>query len=261
MEKAELELIPILLTVLLVMLSLAALVIIVSFIAAQRIAKERERRREAELEHQRELLHTSLAAQERERERIATDLHDGLSSKLSVVRLALRNPAALEDAGQLGTLVDEVLATSRTIAHNLYPPLLREFGLVDALRQYVKHVTSNVEITVEAFGVSVGDRLKEELELQLFRIAQELLQNAFKHANATRIAVDVRISNSSAVLRIVDNGQGFDPKRAKGGLGMKSIESRVQLLHGRWRIKSFSQKGCSTLVFAPRKKQNDHGND
>jgi len=250
MAEEQLPLTPLLLVILLVMVGLAIVVVLVSSLALQRIARERDKLKTAELEHQRKLLANSLDVQERERKRIAADLHDELSSKLSVARLTLyRKDLGHEHLRQeVSALVDQAITTSRNISYDLYPPLLAEFGLVDTLRDYIHPLRGARSIDLNALSESGSRRLEPNTELHLFRIAQELINNALKHSGADAIILDLRVTGTSACLRVADNGAGFDTDRARSGWGMRSLESRVQVLNGRYRIVSKPGKGTSALV-------------
>lgn len=247
--EEQLPLTVLLLVILLVMVGLAIVVILVSSLALQRIAQERDKLKTAELEHQRRLLANSLDVQERERKRIAADIHDELSSKLSVARLALyrndHDPELLRQ--EVSALVDQAITTSRNISYDLYPPLLAEFGLADTLRDYIQPLKNTRKITFCALQQAGSARLEAPAELHLFRIAQELINNALKHSSGA-IGIDLRTTEKTVCLRVCDDGPGFDTTRVHSGWGMKSLESRVQVLGGRYRLSSAPGKGVSALV-------------
>lgn len=250
MEEEQLPLTVLLLVILLVMVGLAIVVILVSSLALQRIAQERDKLKTTELEHQRRLLANSLDVQERERKRIAADIHDELSSKLSVARLALykkdQDPEHLREV--VSALVDQAITTSRNISYDLYPPLLAEFGLADTLRDYIQPLKNTQKITLCTRELAGAAPLEAQAELHLFRIAQELINNALKYSEGSAIDIDLRITAKTVCLRVCDDGPGFDTSRVHSGWGMKSLESRVQVLGGRFRISSASGKGVSALV-------------
>ena len=255
MEETGSQMISLLLIVMLVMLGLAALVIFVSAVAMQRISKERDQRRLAEIEHQRELLTKSFEVQENERMRIAAELHDGLSSKLSIVRLGLYQEENVSPA--LGGLVDEAIEVSRLIAHDLYPPLLAEFGLTETLRDHVRKLHARRGVSFVATGTCQDQRLGANTELHLFRITQELIHNALKHAQAQAINVILRMSCTSVSLLVSDDGRGFDSRSVTTGWGMKSLQSRVRMIGAIYRIASHPGRGTNVLIF----KRLDHEED
>lgn len=253
MATEPLSLTSLLLIILLVMVGLAVVIVLVSSAAMQRIAKERDKLKTTQLEHQRKLLANSLDVQERERKRIAADIHDELSSKLSVARLALyksgNDPEALK--AEVSDLVDQAIATSRNISYDLYPPLLAEFGLVDALKDWIHPLKTARNIELHTLHKAGSKRLDANVELHMFRIAQELLNNALRHSQAKSHTIDLRITDRCAILRIMDDGVGFDPDQAKSGWGMQSLESRVQVLDGQYRVVSQPRQGTTALVLIP----------
>ncbi len=234
---------------------LALLVIFIFRLAISRVMKEREKMRQAELEHQQKLLYNSITIQERERQRIATNLHDELSSRLLVLKLNLhqleRDGPHLPDP--VKTLLDETLRLSRNIAHELYPPMLAELGLAETIRDYLTPLQGEIQTTLYIAQSDIEP--PNEVSLQLFRTIQELIQNTLKHAQASHLFLQLRVTSRCSVLRLRDNGKGYIVKEARGGLGLTNIESRVQLVNGRYRINSTPRKGTSTLILIP------HGND
>tara|TARA_B100001245_G_C22892543_1_gene430119 strand:+ start:3201 stop:3929 length:729 start_codon:yes stop_codon:yes gene_type:complete len=235
----------------LAMTTLAVLVIVIFRLAIRRVMQERERMRQAELTHQQKLLYNSINIQERERQRIAANLHDELSSRLTILKLNLHQlkQGDTEVTGQMVPLLDETLRLSRNISHDLYPPLLAELGLVETIKDYLLPLKGKVE--TEFHTNQNGEPPQGEISLQLFRIIQELIQNVLKHAQASVISVQLRITTTYTSLLVKDNGCGFKLSNTKGGLGLGNIESRVQLLNGLYRIKSSLGKGTSTLILIP----------
>ncbi len=237
----------------LAMTALAILVIVIFRLAIRRVLQERERMRQAEIEHHQKLLYNSINTQERERKRIAADLHDELSSRLSILKLNLHKLAQDGDTipEEVSTLVDDTLKLSRNIAHDLYPPLLAELGLAETLRDYLIPVQKQIDTELH---IQQHNLTGATLALQLLRISQEIIQNVLKHARATRLSLYLRTSDRCTALLIRDDGIGFTPSETITGLGLGNIESRVQLLKGHYRIKSFPGRGTSTLIVIPHGK-------
>lgn len=253
MEAEPLPLTLLLLVILLVMVGMAVVVVLVSSMAFQRIARERDKLKNAQLEHQRKLLATSLEVQERERKRIAADIHDDLSSKLSVARLALYrdDQDAAQQKHELSVMMDQAINAARDIAYDMYPPLLAEFGLVDTLRDYIRPLKNDCRVELHALHQAASERLDPNVELHLFRIVKELVNNALKHSEASQIDIDLRITPAASTLRVSDNGNGFDTEAARNGWGMQSMESRVQVMGGMHRIAAKPGKGTSALFIIP----------
>ena len=235
----------------LAMVGLAVLVILVSRMATNRILQEQEKLRQAESKHQRELLQSNIQVQERERKRLAAELHDELSSMLNILKLQLYSARkALPDADATLQLVDDSIEVSRNVSHDLYPPLLADLGLLEALSDFLQPLQQQLRIDI---AVSGPNRIEPPVDasLQLFRIVQELTSNAIKHAQCSTLLIRVRLERGYTALLVRDDGQGFDPQRAYGGLGMQNIESRVQVLNGRHRMRSAPGRGTSTIVIIP----------
>lgn len=238
-----------LLVALLAMVLLAVLIIIISGTSFRRIINEEEERHALVLVHQKNLLNSSLKAQEAERERMAADLHDELASRLSVARLTLQLPHAAQQQSEKTPiqLIDEVLEMARRIAHDLNPPLLERMGLVTALADFLQPLQQSYDLNFYSSEHFTG-RFSLEKERQFFRIVQECVHNAIKHAAFTKLFVGVRITADSVVVLVKDNGIGFEIDPESGGAGLKSIESRVQMIGGHFRIQSHELKGTKILV-------------
>ncbi len=237
----------------LAMTALAIAVIIVFRLAMKRVMEEREKMRQAELKHQQKLLHNSISTQERERQRIAADLHDELSSQLNVLKLSLyeMKPQLPELFAKTGQLLDGAIDISRYIAHDLYPPLLAQLGLTETLQDFLQPLEQQLEIDFYPNGNAKN--IQPEQALHMFRISQELVQNALKYAEASRLSFILRITDNWIALRINDNGKGFDKTKIKGGLGLANVESRVQILGGKYKIKTAPGKGTGVILLVDKK--------
>lgn len=243
-----------LLAAVLAMTALAAGVVVVSRLAVKRILKEQEARRLTEREHQRQLLANSIEVQERERQRIAADLHDEVASRLQVVKLNLhhhRHEPASEQEEQNLALVSEVIATSRRISHDLFPPHLEELGLGAVLDDYLQPLKNRLAVKF-VFTGRIAHRPLPARELQLYRLVNELVQNVLKHSNASALTVHLRMGSELTALLVEDNGCGFEPEKVKTGLGIKTLESRTQVLGGRYRLKTAPNKGTNFLLVVPK---------
>jgi two-component system NarL family sensor kinase len=228
----------------------------------RRLLQQQLRLRTAETEHQQELLSAIIEAQEGERERIGQDLHDGIGStlataKLLVNRLSSTPPPA--NAPDILALVEELMAgavqDTRSISHSLYPAVLARFGLADALQHLVDvaNETGALPITLE---LHYPRPLALRQELALYRICQELVHNALKHATgATRLAVRLEQQGPRLTLAVEDDGCGL-PARAGGaaapsvvaGSGLRNVDVRVQMLGARLHQHAPAAGGTCFLV-------------
>lgn len=214
--------------------------------------------REAQ-EQLRRLSSLSLSAQEEERKRIARDLHDDTAQSLTSLLVRLRLLERMGDPGkaregllELRELAAETLEGVRRLALDLRPSALDDLGLAAALRWYVSEFTQRWGIEVELEIVGLDGRLPAEVELVLYRVAQEALTNVAKHAQASRVKVTLEQRGRRVRLVLADDGCGFDVEAAlrskERGLGLFGMEERLSLVGGKVSIQS--QPGHGTRVEA-----------
>lgn len=205
---------------------------------------------------QEEILHTTIQSQEKERKRIAQDLHDEIGAMLSVVKLniSLFERKAIDEkskllAAETKSYLDDVILQVRRISRALMPPSLERLGLKAAIEELIDWINKNGEITVSYYSNSQPVRLESEKELAIFRIVQELLNNSIKHSEASNIEIGLRYSKKWIVVTVSDNGKGFEiNKMAKTGLGLQNLRSRTQILNARHKIKSSPGKGTRAIL-------------
>ncbi|MFZ6012530.1 MAG: tetratricopeptide repeat protein [Bacteroidota bacterium] len=203
-------------------------------------------------------LRAYLNGQDEERKRLAVDLHDRLGSTLSATKLyfgslngsGAENQQSLEKASQLlDTAVEEV----REISHNLLSGAITKFGLATALQELKETITNSNRLNMELFIHGLDGRLDTKAELHLYRIIQELVSNALKHANASEITVQLTKQANELILTVEDNGVGFDHqiKLISKGVGLQNVESRIQSLEGTMLIDSNKGNGTTILINIP----------
>ncbi|WP_317172317.1 sensor histidine kinase [Hymenobacter sp. BRD67] len=189
------------------------------------------------------------------------DLHDGIGSTLATAKLLLgrlESTLAAEEAANLTGMVKDILANAvhdvRGLSHSLYPAVLDRFGLAEAL-QHLADVCNETSTLEVALVIDYQQPLALAQELALYRICQELLHNAQKHAQgATLVRVQLQQCGTRVALTVEDDGCGFDigaleaSRPASGGAGLRSIEVRVQMLHARLKQHSAPGEGTRTLV-------------
>jgi signal transduction histidine kinase/ligand-binding sensor domain-containing protein len=260
-------------------LALALMVAFVTGLYALRVSSLKRRRRalEAEIIERKqveEALLTSnrqikdlagrlITAQEQERTRIGRELHDDVTQQLAALSISLSAvqrglPSQLaEEHRQLASLQQQALAASesiRNLSHGLHPTVLQHFGLVAALEGVCTEFGSQRNIDV-AFRAGGGlDDIPADVALCLYRVTQEALHNAARHADARQVEVTLTPSEREGVeLKIADNGRGFDLAEAqtRGGLGLVSIDERVRLVAGQMRIRSEKGRGTELEVRVP----------
>jgi two-component system, NarL family, sensor kinase len=209
----------------------------------------------AQLEKEKQMasLEYLIKGQEEERVRVAMDLHDGLGGMLSGVKLSLSQITPTNEHSKLVNTIsqlDHSIKELRHIAHNMMPDALLRFGLNEALSNFcssLKHV-KDINISYQSYGWKGS--LEKNKEVVLYRIAQELINNTIKHAQAKNILVQLIEDENRINLTVEDDGIGYIAKEnihAKG-IGMSNIESRVRYLNGQWDIQSEKDAGTTMSV-------------
>ncbi|AWI25775.1 sensor histidine kinase [Flavobacterium pallidum] len=235
-------------------LMMAVVLVLFYHFSRKKIVQHELEKRDLKISHQQDLLKATIITQEEERKRIAQDLHDDISSKLNIVSLnthllttsGLSEIELSEITSNIIELTGKALENSRRIAHDLLPPVLEKFGLHAAIEELchefktAKQAEIHFENKLPAFHVT-----EEEMQLQVFRVLQELLNNSFRHGKATVINICFEERDGRRTCLYSDNGRGFDPSEIqnKKGLGMKNIESRIAILNGNLNFDSAVNNG------------------
>ncbi len=199
---------------------------------------------------------SALRGEESERHRIAKELHDGLGGLLSGIKLTLTGMrgnyiVSQESVNQFDRairLMDESIQELRSVAHNMMPEALLKFGLKDALSDFCDNLNHTNEINIVFAFFGTEKRYDKNFEINVYRIVQELMNNALKYAQASEIIVQMIVEESRYHLTVQDNGIGFDPeilKHSKGN-GFANVQSRVSMNNGR--IDIISKKGNGTEI-------------
>lgn len=205
-------------------------------------------------------IHAMLEGQDRERKRIAEDLHDRLGSTLSAVKLHLGaldgvavQPTAQPIYQNLNGLLDQAVSEVRDIAYNMVSGVLTKFGLVPALQDLKESLEASRQLKIELVVFNLEERLDGQVEVTLYRIIQELVSNVLKHARATEITIQLNKINQELLLMVEDNGRGFDPylTTQNKGMGLGNVASRVASLGGRLSIDSGKGRGTTTTIEIP----------
>ena len=216
-------------------------------------------------EQNQDLVGRLISAQEEERTRIARDLHDDLSQQLAGLAIVLSG--LKRKVGKLGSQpdIDQTVAnlqeravalseTVRNLSHELHPSVLEHGGLVAAIQRHCAEIErhhSLLKVTLSAKDDL--ESLNPDVALCLFRVTQESLTNALRHAHARTIVVQLMSTNDSVELAIIDDGIGFvASERTSTGLGLRSIDERVRLIRGTVRLESQPGQGTKVLVSVPR---------
>lgn len=242
----------------LLLLLMAVALLLFFFFSRKKIVEKELEKKEMEIEHQKEIIHATILTQEKERKRIAQDLHDDISSKLNVILL---NSNFLID-GDLSpdeyTKVNEniikvtkkTLGNARKIAHDLLPPILSKFGLQPAIEELIDEYNMSKKVYIESNIEYPDGELDKTQELHVFRIVQELVNNSVRHGKSENISLDFTKGQEDLSIDYRDDGVGFSQEilDQKKGLGMKNIESRVELLNGELMIQSAIDEGIKVSI-------------
>jgi PAS domain S-box-containing protein len=218
------------------------------------IARETTERKQME----RNILSAVIKAEEQERERISRDIHDGLGPLLSTIKLYvnelesgdLEHQEKTEMLKQTNELINEAISGTRAISNNLSPHLIMDFGLVKAVESFCKKVNLAQKTRIN-FESSLGpDRFDQTIEIVLYRVITELINNTLKHASATKIEIYLELIDQVLQLTYLDDGIGFDKdivmSAETAGMGMKNIISRLRSINGNYRI--HSRPGAGFLI-------------
>ncbi len=233
------------------------------------LIKATNERHEQQMSEQKIRASSLLKGQESERKRIAREMHDGIGQMLTALKLNIesisalqldyRNKILLEDIRQL---VGKTIAETRTIAFDLMPTVLNDFGIVSALKQLADQATRSSGAVVSFAGGNTFDRLDKHVEIGLYRIAQEAINNAVKYAQAKEITISLSLKGNYLYLTISDDGKGFDLKKIFSNLaekkfnrGIHNMQERTNLLDGEFKLTSAEGKGTKILSKIPVKYQ------
>ncbi|MBR9921329.1 MAG: sensor histidine kinase [Bacteroidetes bacterium] len=241
-------------------MGLLALSLVVFFLYSRRkILQEQLRQQELKLEHQKSINISSLEAQEKERRRIAKDLHDDVGSKLNVSLLYLHQlekqikgeSAGEEILNSTREVINHIINTTRNISHDLLPPALVTHGTWASIRDLVHEInkSGNLDLTLEMEEEKLP-AIPQKKGIHLYRAFQELIKNSITHGKANQIRITIK-GHPTLSMEYEDNGTGFDMKKLENpGLGMSSIEGRLANLNCQISYLSAPGKGVKAMITA-----------
>ncbi len=242
-QKPETIALWIVIAILFLMLLLIVIVQLVRTIYKRMLATQ-IKEAETKLTHQQNLLNATIQTQEKERQRIAADLHDTLIGQLTAIKMQHELDPENES---LQKKLTESIAVARRISHDLSPPMLEYTPLADLIEEVVSPWEVYASIDAK-YDVQIEMDHSNDFKIQLTRIIQEVITNIVKHADASVIHIHYRQSKNWIALKIADNGKGFDTGQdGYKGLGLKNIETRVQYLNGQYRVRSKINEGTSFM--------------
>ncbi|MEP7265485.1 MAG: histidine kinase [Bacteroidota bacterium] len=206
----------------------------------------------ANARRQLELVKNAFETQEKERERIARDLHDSIGQQISAIKLHVGLLGGITDKSNLLSSIIEkqqMLSNTneelRTITRNLMPVSISEYGVSVVLNELVNNIrkTNNIQLLIS--NNNEKKRYRPDFEINLFRIIQEMINNTIKYASASEVKIEVKHGDEALVITYADNGSGFESEKVKYGSGLRNIEARTKFYDGNYSINSNIAGGTS----------------
>ena len=220
---------------------------------------QEKRRKEELLKQQEAATQAVLNAEEAERKRIATELHDGVGQIMSAARINLEvvvndlkplSPEKLLKLERVVGLVDEGCREVRAVSHSMMPNALLKRGLGSALQDFIQKIDQD-KLKSHLHTEGLEERLPAQVESVLYRVIQECVGNVIKHSGANKLDISLIKEGNSLDITIEDNGRGFNPALASGGIGLQNIRARVQYLKGSIDIESSPGRGTFIGIYIP----------
>jgi len=207
---------------------------------------------------QREKIFAEITIRENERKRIAGDLHDSLGPLLSAVKLNIgnvevRDPGDQQVLEKTGTYLDEIIGSLRRISYDLLPGTLERKGLLEAIREFIGQVKNKQSVNIQLYVVKEISVSKEK-EIHIFRMVQEIVHNTIKHAQANNLQIGFSEEGGYLLCLTKDDGKGFDKEKVMSGshgLGLRSLESRCEILNGILTLDSMPGAGTNYFIKIP----------
>ncbi|WP_188316124.1 tetratricopeptide repeat-containing sensor histidine kinase [Chitinophaga agrisoli] len=200
-----------------------------------------------------ELLKASFSGQEKERKRIAAELHDSIGGNLAAIKLQLCNQTGVNRPEALIRQVEDTYHQVRDLSHDLVPYKFGNTGFTELISGYIRQFEApgSAIITFHAFPAEEVDRIGTSLKVEIYKIIQELITNAQKHSQASKVEIQLTRLDGMLKLLFEDNGQGFSVETVQFGIGFQNIRERLRLFDGVFSIDSFPSKGTVIDIEIP----------
>jgi signal transduction histidine kinase len=214
--------------------------------------------------HQKEIFKSVIATQEKERKRIANNLHDDIGTSLSAIRILVGQiKGSTEEDGnevleRIVKNIDNTIDTTHEVINDLSPSSLNQFGLFLEINNLSKLISESTNIDIKIESTFYNERIHPDVELAIYRIVKEFINNSIKHADATEVDITIKLLANDLIISIRDNGKGFDPKLLNNnghGHGLRNMESRVYLLNGKSELISQIGQGTRLEICIPLSKE------
>lgn len=216
-----------------------------SYAMRQRRKRSEQQFKMLEQEKELEVSRALMDGEEQERMRLARDLHDGIGGTITGIKLKLESSAEQTNNAELFKTVSQLegaVHELRRTAKNLMPETLTKFGLEEAVKDYCETMQTD-KTSISFYSNNLSSVTDKNKQLVIYRIVQELINNAVKHAEATEIFLQCTLQDNLLLISIEDNGKGFNPADVKRNMGLNNIEMRVNYLEGKINIDSQPGKG------------------
>lgn len=224
------------------------------FLLQRNRAKAKAEKDEALLKEKAKGLAAIIQVQEEERKRIAKDLHDGIVQQLGGLKLGLQKVFSGKENDETNKIVDVLDKSAeelRDLSHKMMPRSLSQLGLIPALDDMLDNSIGhgNIQYQFEHFGIN--GRFKENIEIAIYRIAQELVNNILKHSQATKANIQLIKSGEFILLIVEDNGKGMNLSNSKNGIGLMNIASRLDTINGKVNYEPSPESGTLATIKIP----------
>lgn len=216
--------------------------------------KAREEKDALLIENKRKGIKAIIQAQEDERQRIAKDIHDGIVQQLGGLKMGLQKKLDAKgdsESKRLIAVLDDSVQELRELSHRMMPRALNELGLIPALTDMLENSLAHSEIDYEFENYGIDTRLPVSIEITLYRIAQELINNVIKHSRASRVTIQLFKSDLNVILIVEDDGSGFDSVSKKTGIGLLNISSRLDSVNGQVNFEPSPESGTLATIKIP----------
>ena len=232
--------------------------------AQSQLSKQQEElsaQKMAALKHEQELnlIKASIEGQDEERKRIAQELHDSIGGNLAGIKLQMASlNGDTKKYKNIADQLDETYQLVRDISHSLIPKKFKQNAFTDLVREYLRSIlgTGQLEVGFHPHPEEAVNGIDERIQMELFKIIQELMTNTLKHAEAKKVDIHLSLIDDGLSLLFEDDGKGFDTSKDADGIGIKNIKNRIQELSGSINIDSSKDRGTVVSLEIPTKTKN-----
>lgn len=235
-----------------------SLTMLLSSFYIRKIFKVLNRIHELRKKSEAKLLSAIILTEEKERKYFSKELHDGLGPVLSSAKMTVSaiNKANIEEQNtelleKVETLIDNAILTTKEISNHLTPHVLERYGLKKAIETFIRNTLVIESVQIDISSNIDTQRYKDSIEVTLFRMCCELINNTQKHAFASKISISLSDNTDTLELKYEDNGIGFNSKYEKYGMGLTNIVSRVKSLNGSIELHSALNNGFNVCIKLP----------